>query len=365
MAFDIDVVQKHPELKQYLSNSLDSCNHLLSTLNSVLSFEKFDAGGGENVELKEHSLVPTLIAVRKITDGMSTLLPFSIVIKSGCPDTYYGNEFLLKQILVNLIYNSQKFTSSGSIKLTVSLQPSTKFEDAEIQKYSHYLIFRVRDTGIGIESKNLAKLFEPFMQAQRDDRGTGLGLNIVRHFAQQMNGFCFAKSKGLGRGSKFYVCLPHRAKQYHSLPAQTLVINPETSPTDTLRISKLASSKEPKHILFAEDNAMSQKMLRLLLEKFGFVVSACNNGKEVVNEYFKHPSDYYCLALLDYEMPIMNGLTAAKQIRAANFKIPIVILTAHTTEKDREECLQNGANDFLTKPISQKDLSASLQKWVK
>jgi CheY-like chemotaxis protein len=181
-----------------------------------------------------------------------------------------------------------------------------------------------------------------------------------------MGGFCFAKSKGLGKGASFCVCLPQVLKEYQLFPAKVLSYNSTYRSTlgDSTNFSQeKILVKIPKRILLAEDNVMVQKMLKLLIEKCGYEVTCFTNGKEAVDEYFTRHSTYYSCVCLDYEMPVMTGVEASKKIRAANFRIPIIVLTAHTTEKDKEECMQSGASDFLTKPITLEILRSTLKKW--
>lgn len=115
-------------------------------------------------------------------------------------------------------------------------------------------------------------------------------------------------------------------------------------------------------ILYAEDNPTSQKVMKIMLEKLGYSVTCANDGREAENLYLSCP-EKYALAILDYEMPYQTGIQLTKKIRKTNQKMPIFILTAHSTEKDKEECMEFGANEFLTKPLPLKTLSCVLSKY--
>jgi CheY-like chemotaxis protein len=196
-----------------------------------------------------------------------------------------------------------------------------------------------------------------------------------------MGGFVFVTSKGIGAGSQFFVCIPHKLDC--PLISQPLTLYSQDQNTSLLSPSPRASAPEipmdqlpSKRILFAEvcftfknllkiqDNFLTQKVIRLLLEKLGFEVVVADNGKEAEELFCQAPSDFFFCALLDYEMPRQNGLMTAKRLRAAQEDLPIVILTAHSTDKDKEECLESGANDFLTKPVTLLSLQLSLAKCV-
>ncbi len=171
-----------------------------------------------------------------------------------------------------------------------------------------------------------------------------------------MGGYTFAKSKGIGYGSSFYFCVPHLVQ------CESFLNDFQVQPSNTFLLDSHSTNIETnKKILFADDNPTGRKVVKLMLEKIGFEVTTACDGKEAEELYFTSPN-LYCCVVLDYEMPIQNGISTTKAIRKKDSEIPIVILTAHSTEKDREESMECGANQFLTKPVTIKDLSSCIQK---
>jgi CheY-like chemotaxis protein len=230
--------------------------------------------------------------------------------------------------------------------------------DAEDQR-SAEVRFSVEDQGIGIPADRQAEVFSPFTQVDgataRKYGGTGLGLAISRQLAELMGGKIGLESE-LGKGSIFWFAVPFQ-KPFQESPraAEAVATNPV--------------SRQPRRssrILIAEDNLTNQQVALALLDKLGYEADVVADGKEALRALASSPYD---LVLMDCQMPEMNGYEAAARIRdpqsgVRNSKIPIVALTAHAMQGDREKCLEAGMDDYITKPVNPRTLAAMLEKWL-
>ncbi|OQY53788.1 MAG: hypothetical protein DRR08_06965 [Candidatus Parabeggiatoa sp. nov. 2] len=255
----------------------------------------------------------------------------------------------MKQILVNLLSNAVKFTpEGGSIRLEVN-------GDAE-----HGVVdFSVQDTGIGMAPEDMKHLFEPFVQLDgslnRAQEGTGLGLSLVYRLTEMHSGSVSVESV-VGQGSCFTVSLPWQST---SLDKSSL---PDPSQLKTVPEpeSALVESCHPSGvILLAEDQEATIQILFDYLTTLGYQVLIARDGVEAVElSQAKHPE----LILMDIQMPVKSGLEAIKEIRADTdtATIPIIALTALAMSGDRERCLEAGANDYLSKPVNMKKLTAAM-----
>jgi CheY-like chemotaxis protein len=240
----------------------------------------------------------------------------------------------LRQILVNLVGNAIKFTATGSV--TVSLAP----EAGELVR------FEVRDTGIGIAAGKLDSIFEAFTQADgshtRQFGGTGLGLTITRRLVQLMGGRLWAESEP-GQGSGFFVELALE----HAVP-------PEAGENEALTQAPVLAIPSGLRVLVAEDNPINQKVIGAMLRRQGWSVTLAINGVEACRCFGE---SRYDLVLMDVQMPEMDGLEAARRIRAeearrGSVRTPILALTAHASQAQHEQCLAQGMDSVITKPVN-------------
>jgi CheY-like chemotaxis protein len=252
----------------------------------------------------------------------------------GCPAWVRADPVRLRQILVNLVGNAIKFTAAGSV--TVTLAPGT----------GDLVRFEIRDTGIGIAAGKLNSIFDAFTQADgshtRQFGGTGLGLTITRRLVQLMGGRLWAESEP-GQGSRFFVELaleraaPPAAKA-HEAPTQAPVL----------------AIPSGLRVLVAEDNPINQKVIGAMLLRQGWSVTLAVNGVEACRYFGESGFD---LVLMDVQMPEMDGLEAARRIRAeevrrGSARTPILALTAHASQAQHEQCLAHGMDSVLTKPVN-------------
>jgi CheY-like chemotaxis protein len=274
------------------------------------------------------------------------------------------DERRIKQVLINLLTNSVKFTpSGGKVSLLVAIGIGNTWQGKAIipqrlqNTNSWMIVFQVVDTGIGIASKDLRLLFQPFVQVDsalnRQYEGTGLGLALVKQIVELHGGQVIAESE-VGQGSRFTVALPYEittsdaiASASISTTLSSLSVNPDNAPL----------------ILLAEDNEANIHTFSSYLTALNYRIIIARDGEEAVAMAKENSPD---IIIMDTQMPTMDGLEATKQIRLDPdlTNIPIIALTALAMEGDRERCLDAGANEYLSKPIKLKQLANAIQQFL-
>ncbi len=336
--------------KNYLQKTLYSANNLLRIINDILDFSKIEAGKLEIEEipftLKQLCSEVEDLYLPIITDkGLS----FSIEMGSCSQTVLLGDALRLKQVLFNLVSNAIKFTSSGSIHVKTECKP---LENNEV-----LCLFSVEDTGIGLTPEQISRLFTAFSQADtsvtRKYGGTGLGLTISRSLVEIMRGSIWVESTA-GEGSTFFF------NTIFTLGKEDMFCAALGS-NDSMESDTFSGSER---ILLVEDNEINQLIAEELLTQVGYSVDIANNGQEALAMLEEKKYD---VVLMDIQMPVMDGLTASKKIRAQEkfARLPIIAMSAHAMTGDREISLAHGMNDHITKPISPPILYKSLQYWLK
>jgi signal transduction histidine kinase/ligand-binding sensor domain-containing protein/FixJ family two-component response regulator len=323
------------EQREYLETVKFSAGSLLTVLNDVLDFSKIEAGRLE-LQSAPFDLRETL---HRIVQSMrfsaaDTRIRIELSIADDVPAWILADQARLRQVLANLLSNSLKFTSRGWVRLAVNLAGPG------------HLRFEVADTGIGIPPEKQAVIFEAFRQADgsvsRNYGGTGLGLAISRSLVEMMRGSIGVESRE-GEGSRFWFTISYE-------PASPS--HPEPKPA-----SPAGSGSTPLHILVADDDAVNRTLVQRLLEPKGHSVVMANDGAQAIEALC---SGHFDLALMDVQMPILDGLEATRRIRHLEndrgFRLPIIALTACALESDRQRCLDAGMDDCLPKPFSPEDL---------
>jgi two-component system, sensor histidine kinase len=328
---------------------------LLQILNDILDFSKVEAG-----QLETESLPFDL---RRTTDQALSVLQPQVDAKGlqlrlewdpDLPTAVIGDPTRFSQIVTNLVGNAIKFTAAGSVTLRACIAAE---DDASLQWR-----FEVEDTGTGIPPDALPRLFQSFTQSDssitRKYGGTGLGLAIVRRLCQLMGGDCGVRSE-LGRGSTFWFSLALK-RDRQDRPTQA------TGLFQVLRPRRVGAGGAPGlHVLLVEDNLINQEVALGMLELLGARTSVADNGQQAL-EMLSLPHEYD-LVLMDCQMPEMDGLEATRRTRAheraSGSHVPIVALTANAMVGDREQCLQAGMDDFLSKPFQLRDLAAAINRW--
>ncbi|MDT7514719.1 ATP-binding protein [Rhodoferax mekongensis] len=354
----------------YIKTAKGSANHLLTLLNDILDVSALESGkmtlNPEPVQLSallnEVNALMNPLAVEK-------KLKFSIVVQAELPAWVLADATRLKQILFNLVNNALKFTDQGGVTLTVVSRPRTDGNTG--------LAFLVEDTGIGMDDHVLSRLFQRFYQVDgglaRKFGGTGLGLEISQTLARMMGGAIEVESTP-GKGSVFTLHLPFTTCPAPPAAAAPVSIQAFTKPEPVAAPADASASEASApatdappplnalRVLVAEDHPVNRKFVGILLDKMGCKATFCENGQLAVEAAEREMFD---LVLMDVHMPIMDGLTATRTIRAMAgpiAQVPIIVLTADVMNDAKEQALAAGVNDFVTKPVQIGQLQAAMQK---
>lgn len=334
---------------EHLEHIQQSSGILLNLINDILDLSKIESGKIE-IESIDFNLDQNLDFVVSSLTFMANKksLKLSAVHETSHPLWLKGDPSRIKQVLLNFVNNAIKFTASGSVSLHTKVL-STDNNSVQFR-------VEVRDSGIGISEENQKKLFQKFSQADasthRKFGGTGLGLSISKMLVERMGGRVGVESKE-GEGSIFWFEL--------DLPVGVEQLTPDHS--EQLKIS---SGDQPSFkILVAEDNIVNQKVAVACLKKIGYDCQVVANGLEVLKII---EQVHFDLILMDCQMPEMDGFEATQMIRSLPVhmeqkNIKIIAMTANAMSGDRERCLDAGMDDYVTKPISTKDLAEVLLKW--
>ncbi len=341
-----------PEMREYLDVISYSANSLLLIINDVLDFSKVEARKldlqHEPFSLREcfdHSIAAVSVkaAEKKLELHRS--------ISAEVPDILIGDSSRLRQILLNLLSNAVKFTSKGSVSASVALSASS---EGEVK-----LEFAVKDTGMGIPAGKQAAIFEAFTQVDgsstREFGGTGLGLAICSELVALMKGKIWVESES-GKGSAFYFTASFGASQSVEAPAPASRLAEQVVEVQAAAQTEKQVEGQGKQldVLLVEDNPINQRLARKLLEKRGHRVTLAQNGREAVR-LFEQSGWHFDLVLMDIQMPEMDGLSATEHIRRiqpeGKTHLPIVAVTAHAMERDKQLCFAAGMDRHLAKPI--------------
>ncbi len=326
-----------------------SGRHLLNLINDILDLSKVEAG---RLEAELVPVAPHLVAQQVVQTLMERAqakgLALEIEFAQALPETIEGDPVRLRQILTNLVGNAIKFTEHGTIRLIHRLQM--------VNGLPRYVI-DVKDSGIGIAADKLESVFEPFVQAEssttRRFGGTGLGLTISRGFARAMGGDITAHSEN-GNGTTFTLWLA--ADDSGTVPLLAPEVLRQTAQVQ-LPAAVVVWQFPPRRVLVVDDGTENRQLVRVLLEEVGLQVSEAENGQVAVD---KIAAESFDLVLMDMQMPVMDGQTATRQLRAQGCALPIVALTANAMKGFERELEEAGFSGFLTKPIDVDALLADL-----
>ncbi|KYG68521.1 histidine kinase [Bdellovibrio bacteriovorus] len=324
---------------------------LLTLINGILDLSKIESG---KLELEENYFeLPKLVQEVYNTleySAKSKGLEFETSISDNTPRSFSGDALRIRQILINLLGNSIKFSSSGKVALRIS---SYRAESSKTM-----LQVQVSDNGPGMTEDTVKKLFVPFEQGDKSTTrkygGTGLGLSITKKLVDLMGGKIDVESK-IGEGTSFWINIPLEA--VNSMPST----NHPTSPVTSAFLSSLA----PLKVLVAEDNATNQEVIKVMLRRLGHTFTVVENGREAIAAYEKEKPD---VILMDCHMPEMDGYEAAKQITTEQGTlwsqgVPVIAVTANAVRGDKEDCMRAGMCDYLSKPLTMNELDDKLAMW--
>jgi len=321
-----------------------SGKRLLGVINDILDFSKIEAG--------KLSIEQTTVSISEVIDHAVDLvrdraqakqLALRVELSPELPASCSSDPLRMGQVLLNLLSNAVKFTETGSVTLTATRQ-------------DQMLIFRITDTGIGMNAEQLGKLFNPFQQADasasRRFGGTGLGLAICKRIVELMGGEISITSQP-AQGSTATVLLPYvpeKTAKTASPPGKSANSGPETKVLTGISI------------LAAEDEPINRTLLEETLMEDGARVVVVSNGREAVERLIQDGGSAYDIVLLDIQMPEMDGYEAARRIRALAPDLPIIAQTAHAFGEEKEKCLAAGMCAHIAKPINPQELQAVILK---
>ena len=321
--------------RNFIEKIDNSAKTLLGIINNILDLSKIEAGKLEleNIEFQLHKVIDSSISLLQFKMEEKNLT-FKLDYDQNISTLYYGDSLRLSQILNNLLSNAVKFTDSGYISLSIHKVAKNRFQ------------FRVSDTGKGLTPKEQKNIFQAFSQADgsttRNYGGTGLGLTISKQLVEMMNGKIWVESI-LGKGSSFIFEI-ELIELVDNLPTEpSVMIIEEENP-----LEKDINALIGKRILVAEDNFINQEIILGLLEDSSLKIDIAENGEEAIE---LHKKNCYNLILMDIQMPILDGYSAAKEIRKIDKDIPIIAITASAMKEDIAMSKKVGMNDHLNKPI--------------
>jgi signal transduction histidine kinase/ligand-binding sensor domain-containing protein/CheY-like chemotaxis protein len=342
-----------PEQREYAETIRVSGESLVNVINDILDFSKIESG--EMVlDIHEFDLHQCIEEVLKLFSGQAAKqsVPLLCSFDKNIPEKIISDKLRLKQVLINLIGNSLKFTSRGQVAINVKLLHK---HDGELKLY-----FEVTDTGIGISPEKLTRLFKPFSQGDssttRKYGGTGLGLVICERLVELLGGTINIES-AIDAGTTVTFSVVCKIDEASSA-TEVKALPPEPSP-----VSAEFALKYPMSILIAEDNLVNQKVIKKILNKFGYQPVLVNNGVEA---FEAAQAESFDLILMDIQMPEMDGLEATRKIRLEGNSQPVIIaMTASAMPEDKLQCLQAGMDLFMSKPIVFAELMTNLKKSFK
>lgn len=364
---DLLLMTELDEEQREIAETINSSGHsLLSIVNDVLDFSKVESG---KLELEEIQFNPADV-IKSAIDTISPLCQKKGVkvisnIAQDVPQSVIGDSERLRQIFLNLLSNSAKFTEEGSITIKAEVLQEKRSDYTSIK-------FSIIDTGIGISEEKQHIIFESFTQADssttRKFGGTGLGLSITKRLINLMNGSINLESQE-GKGSTFTCIIDFKNGSDH-----VEAIQYQTNPLGQVRNNTFINEVDLKEeensgkneILVVEDNDINRKLLRRLIGKLGYSTDTAENGKDALEMINAHDYD---LIFMDVRMPVMDGIEATEKIRDLEDEkkrnVPIIATTANALPEDKRICLESGMNNFISKPYKPAQIESMINQFIK
>ena len=333
-------------LSNYVSVIERNSAQLLRIIDDILDLSKVEAGLMQ-VEHIEFSLIELLSDFASLMGfkAREKGVLFTLQATTPLPDGVITDPTRLRQILTNIVGNAIKFTTQGSVKLTVTF-------------LAEKVHFEVEDTGKGIEKDQIPKLFQPFAQGDlsttRKFGGTGLGLVLTRKLSEVLGGSFELKSSIPGAGSVF------TASIHVDLPENSKLVKALGFASQTIKDAGIPHALQNMKVLLVEDSLDNQDLFTVFLSKAGASIDIASDGKSGYEMALSNPYD---AVLMDVQMPIMDGVTAVKILRSKGYQIPVIALTAHAMKEEKARCLDAGYTAFLSKPVHRNDLIELLAKF--
>ncbi|MCW5654256.1 ATP-binding protein [Hydrogenophaga sp.] len=337
----LDDTRLSGQQRDYVQTARDSAQHLLGVLNDILDVSTMESGTMRLsvAPMKLREVAHEVEDLMRVTAREKGLV-LKVNIASQVPEWVLADATRVRQILFNLLGNAVKFTPTGEVRADIGLAPEMK----------DGIRLVVRDTGIGMDEETLGQIFTRFYQADNSLRrrmgGTGLGLEITRSLTQMMGGHIEVSSE-LNKGTTFVVTLPLPLAEP---PATDFGALPEPSTQRRLRV------------LVAEDHPINLKYMNILLDKMGHDATFCENGQQALQLLQQRDFD---VVLLDYHMPVLDGLATTEAIRALDgpaAQVKVILVTADVVNDTRKRAQEVGVNEFASKPLQAADLQRALQR---
>ncbi|MGF9700520.1 MULTISPECIES: response regulator [Paenibacillus] len=336
--------------KEYVDIVRRSADALVTVINDILDFTKMESG---KMELEEHpfdlvTCIKEVLGLFAVEAGKKNL-ELDYFLEDSVPELVYGDMARLRQVLMNLIANAIKFTDQGGVYLIVSINEE---KDGRMT-----LEFAVKDTGIGISSDKVDRLFQPFSQLDtsmtRKYGGTGLGLAICRTLVEMMGGNIYLDTSEK-RGATFIFTI--QVQRY--VETELLNGNGEERSEDMERYEMQPS------VLIVDDHPINQKLMAIMLSKLGFISDTAEDGQKALDMVLENPN--YDYIFMDLQMPVMDGLECTRRIRESlpKEKQPVVLaMTANVMEGIQQRCLAVGMDDYISKPVKMGSVKQKLSRF--
>lgn len=352
----LEIDANHPDDRQLVDDNrkkmMVASNHLLALINDVLQMSKLESGelvlAHEPMNLAKISTeILTILAQRAAEEGIT--LEYDPASSKLDVAYVYGSPLHLRQIFLNIYGNCIKYNHIGG-KVRTNLTKLLQTEDTVTYRWT------ISDNGIGMSEEFVKHIFEPFAQEHSDARsvyqGTGLGMAIVKALINEMNGSIKVKSKE-GEGSTFIITIPFEIAHIDE--------------QEMLEKNNNLKSIKGLNILLAEDNTLNAEIAQMLLNDEGVKVTVVQNGQEAIDAFANNKPGTFDMILMDIMMPIKDGITATKEIRAMERKdakdIPIIAMTANAFDEDAKKCIEAGMNAHLSKPLDMKKVIETMSSF--
>jgi PAS domain S-box-containing protein len=345
-------ISTDPRQQNYLDKVTGAGKTLASIINDLLDLSKISAGHME-FEAIAFSLRSLLERCNSVMAHRATEKGLELIsrIDAAVPDVLRGDPLRIEQILMNLLSNAIKFTPAGRVELRIGLHARSETRIC--------LNIEIEDTGIGLSEESIARLFQPFAQADasmnRKFGGTGLGLALCKRLAEMMNGEISATSRE-GAGATFQVRIWLEPGDAADLSDVTQGAGMAALPTNYRKVQ----------VLVVDDQPLNREIVEALLAEVGIIPRIACNGREALNILKASGPQAFDLVLMDIQMPVMDGLTATREVRTwPGFgELPVIAMTAHTMEHEKEVSIAAGMNDHIGKPFETNHFFQLLARWI-
>jgi signal transduction histidine kinase/HPt (histidine-containing phosphotransfer) domain-containing protein/ActR/RegA family two-component response regulator len=342
--------------RESLENIYNAGSNLLGMINDILDISKIESGNFELTPMKYNvsSLINDTVQFNIMRIG-SKPITFDLSLDKTIPSSFYGDELRIKQILNNLLSNAFKYTNEGKVSLRVGWERR--------RNGGVWLIFTISDTGLGIKKENIDKLFSEYYRVEsrenRNIEGTGLGLSITKNLVELMDGVLTAESE-YGKGSTFTATVRQDVADW----------TPSDFSGKGYRSGELAVKPSTPfaapgfRVLIVDDIVTNLSVASGLLSPFQMEITTCLSGREALSMARENEFD---MIFIDHMMPEMDGIETARRIREISwryYKVPLIALTANAIAGVREMFLENGFDDYLSKPIEMAKLNEIMERWI-